>query len=72
MIIHAQIFNTQEEAEASAWAKSIFDDCFYYVFRNSLGKYIVDIIGLVNSDETLVCIYYKGERQIYETPTIKP
>lgn len=61
--IAANYYNTQQEAESAAWAKSCFDDLFHYVIRNNNGVYIDDVMGFVFSDEQLICTYYKGERQ---------
>ena len=61
--MYPTVFDSQDRAEATAWAKSLFDDCFYYVFRKTTGEYIVDYMGIVYSDESLICAYYKGELQ---------
>jgi hypothetical protein len=61
--IAANYYNTQQEAESAAWAKSCFDEFFHCVYRNNNGMYIEDTIGIVFSDEQLICTYYKGEKQ---------
>jgi hypothetical protein len=56
------VFDSQDRAEATAWAKSIFDDCYYYILRKTTGEYVVDYMGIVYSDESLVATYYRGEK----------
>lgn len=48
--MYPSVFDSQDLAEATALAKSLFDDCFYYVFRKSTGEFIVDYMGIVYSD----------------------
>ena len=38
-------------------------DHFYYVIFNNSGKYLVDLMGIVHSDEKLIVTAYQGSIQ---------
>lgn len=43
-----------------AQRESIISDYFVFLFRNNSGYYVIDNMGLVNSDEKLIMKLYKG------------
>ena len=46
-----------------AQRESIISDYFVFLFRNNSGYYVIDNMGLVNSDEKLIMKLYKGLAQ---------
>ena len=41
---------------------------FYYVLFNNAGKYLIDMIGIVHSNEKLLLTIYKGSVQWAKQP----
>lgn len=55
----------EDDALKKAWEISMLNQhWFVYVFFSmSSGKYVIDYTGIVYSDEKLIAIFYKGEKQ---------
>jgi hypothetical protein len=63
--IHAQVFDTKEQAVKYALEKSKFNDFFLYLFfTQDSGKYVVDQDGTLYSNEILEGTFYQGERSL--------
>jgi hypothetical protein len=63
--IHAQVFDTKEQAVKYALEKSKFNDFFLYIFfTQDSGKYVVDQDGTLYSNEILEGTFYQGERSL--------
>lgn len=56
---------TKTEKDALLQASIISQRCdwFVYVYFHTSGNHIIDITGMVHSDETHIATFYKGNQQ---------